>query len=93
MSNDFRVSDGKNYDWHKNELNQKYHKIFKDINKAVNYDFIGFDLVLDSNNLPYILEVNYPNNFAPMQTFLNIDIAYEALSYLKTKTEKIANKV
>jgi len=50
---------------------------------SANYNYAGVDLIIDKrNNLPYILEVNCPQNFAIHQKIIQIDFAFHMLKWL-----------
>ena len=60
--------------------------------KGMGLEFGGVDIILDENNNPYVLEVNFPCNFGEAQEFTGIDIAGLMIDYLKNKTEILLKK-
>ena len=53
---------------------------------AVGFEFLGVDVVEDANGKQYVLEANYPHDFAGPQKYVDTDIARTALDYLNRKS-------
>lgn len=88
LKDDFRVSGNNLNNFLPVELPVEQKQICIRALESTNFEFGGLDLILNENNEPFILEVNYPNNFAGVTHFNGHDIAYEALSYLLEKSKK-----
>lgn len=53
-------------------------------------EFGGVDMVFDSEDNPYVLEVNYPASFPATQDVTGVDIAGKMIDYLVQKSKQIA---
>lgn len=84
--NEFRCSSPKRK--HIEEIvhpHQRLNEIAIAASKAVNFEFVGVDIVQDSKGNYYVLELNYPHDFVSPQEFTGIDIAEFAVKYLIKK--------
>jgi hypothetical protein len=59
--------------------------------KCMDLEFGGVDIILDSSNNPYVLEVNFPCNFVEAQDFTQVDIAGLLVEYLVNKATSLKN--
>lgn len=69
----------------RNDLEEKYRRIAVDAVTALDLEFGGVDLLIDTSGNAYIAEINYPCNFARNQMNTHTDIAAKMVNYLYTK--------
>jgi len=74
------------------EKNELIEKTAVSAVSAMGLEFAGVDIILDKNNIPYVLEVNFPCHFGEAQEFTGVDISGLMLDYLKNKAEKLIQK-
>ena len=56
--------------------------------KAVNFEFVGIDVIEDKEGNPYVLEVNYPNDFTIPANFTKVNVAESIVTFLYEKSNK-----
>jgi carbamoylphosphate synthase large subunit len=69
----------------RNDLEERYRQIAIDAVAALDLEFGGVDLLIDTQGNAYIAEVNYPCNFARNQMNTHTDIAAKMVEYLYRK--------
>ncbi len=68
------------------EPNQRLVEIALHAARAAKYEFVGVDVIQDDSGEYYVLEVNFPQDFATPQEFSGIDVASDAVSHLLLKS-------
>lgn len=72
----------------RNDIDGSIKQIAVDSVAALHLEFGGVDILIDSNGVPYVAEVNFPCNFARNQLNTGADISGQLVRHLISKVEK-----
>jgi glutathione synthase/RimK-type ligase-like ATP-grasp enzyme len=84
--NDFRTNVKNIAPIHK-EYSTEVQQLAITASHSSNFETSGVDIIFDSQNIPYVLEVNMPHDFVTTSKVTNIDIAKLMVDYLIEKSK------
>jgi hypothetical protein len=88
-ADDFRTNVGAKPNVKPRQYEQSVQDIAVSAVKVLGLEFGGVDVIFDSSGAPYVIEVNFPCNFARAQSTTGVDIAGLMVDYLMAKNRAI----